>query len=383
MRIIPGRRTASRTPRVEPPSPETLPTGGSAAPLVNVAVPERSEAESLVTSAIYRDGQRVAKLNSLAETYSALQANPGAMAWIGLYRPSAATIQALGEHLDLHELLVEDVVQAHQRPKLERYGSTLLVVLHPARYLDVQEEVEFGELHVIVGRDYVVTIRHGENPDLSGVRSRLETEPELLATGPEAVMYAVMDAVVDQYAPVFRGLDADIDEIELQVFRGESEVSRRIYELSQEVADFGRAVRSTQRILHDLSAGFAKYNVDTDLQSYLRDVADHLTEVREQTDSFHRSLRDILAVNSTLVAQRQNEEMKALAEQSKAENEQMRRISAWAAIIFTPTVVTGIYGMNFRHMPELDPLWGYPFALGMMLGSALLLYFLFKRKDWI
>jgi len=383
MRIIPGIRAANRTPRGAPtPNLQATAADGPAGTEQTVLV-EPTEAESLIDAAVYREGKRVATCQSLAQTYAELQANPGAMAWIGLYRPSTATVAALCEHFELHELLVEDVVQAHQRPKLERYGSTLLTVLHPARYIDAREEVEFGELHVIVGRDYVVTIRHGENPDLAGVRARLEAEPDLLATGPEAVMYAVMDAVVDQYAPVYRGLDIDIDQIEVQVFRGDTEVSRRIYELSQEVADFGRAVRSTQRILEDLSAGFAKYHVDPDLQSYLRDVADHLTEVRERTDAFHHSLRDILTVNATLVAQRQNAEMTALAEQSQAENQQMRRISAWAAIIFTPTVVTGIYGMNFDHMPELHWLLGYPFALGMMVVSAVVLYMLFKRKDWI
>jgi len=382
MRIIPGIRAASRTPRGASVPISPGPTAQVGSPEQGGLV-EPTEAESLVDAAVYRDGRRLATTQSLAQTYAELQANPGAMAWIGLYRPSTATVAALCEHFGLHELLIEDVVQAHQRPKLERYGSTLLTVLHPARYIDALEEVEFGELHVIVGRDYVVTIRHGENPDLAGVRARLEAEPDLLATGPESVMYAVMDAVVDQYVPVYRGLDVDIDQIEVQVFRGDTEVSRRIYELSQEVADFGRAVRSTQRILVDLSAGFAKYHVDPDLQSYLRDVADHLTEVRERTDAFHHSLRDILTVNATLVAQRQNAEMTALAEQSQAENQQMRRISAWAAIIFTPTVVTGIYGMNFDHMPELHWLMGYPFALGMMVASAVLLYFLFKRKDWI
>jgi len=337
----------------------------------------------LVDAGLYRAGRRVATTTSLAQTYTELQSRPGAMAWIALYRPSAATIAALGEHFELHELLVEDVVQAHQRPKLERYGSTLLAVLHPASYLDVQEEVEFGELHVIVGPNYVVTIRHGKNPDLSAVRARMEDEPDLLATGPEAVMYAVMDAVVDQYTPVCRGLDIDIDEIEVQVFRGDTEVSRRIYELSQEVAEFGRTARSTQRMLDDLFAGFSKYDVDLELQSYLRDVADHLTQLREQIDGFHSSLRDILTVNATLVAQRQNAEMKALAEQGQAENEQMRRISAWAAIIFTPSLITGIYGMNFHRMPELSWFFGYPFALGMMVLSVGILYLLFKRKDWI
>ncbi|MCL2850298.1 MAG: magnesium and cobalt transport protein CorA, partial [Micrococcales bacterium] len=307
MRIVPGFRA------VRPNRPDTVTL--TATPPARAVPTERSEAESLVDAALYRDGCRIATTTSLAQTYDRLQDDDDTMAWIALHQPSPTTIAALCEHFALHELLVEDVVQAHQRPKLERYDSTLLAVLHPARYLDVQEEVEFGELHVIVGQNHVVTIEHGPSPDLSKVRARLEADTDLLATGPEAVLYAVMDAVVDQYVPVHRGLDVDIDQIELQVFRGDTEVSRRIYELSQEVADFGRAVRSTQRILDDLSAGFVKYGVDQDLQSYLRDVADHLTQIREHTDGFHGSLRDILTVNATLVAQRQNAEMKALAEQ--------------------------------------------------------------------
>lgn len=380
MRIIPGFRASPTTRRTVPRDPSASPATGSPEQTVPTG---RSEAESLVDAALYRAGKRVATPGSLAQTCAQLRDNPDTVTWIALYQPSTATVVALGEHFGLHALLVEDVVQAHQRPKLERYDSTLLAVLHPACYLDAQEEVEFGELHVVVGQNYVVTIQHGATPDLSAVRARMEAEPDLLATGPEAVLYAVMDAVVDQYAPVYRGLDVDIDEIELQVFRGDAEVSRRIYELSQEVADFGRAVRSTQRILSDLSAGFAKYRVAPDLQSYLRDVADHLTEVRERTDSFHFSLRDILTVSATLVAQRQNAEMKALAEQSQAENEQMRRISAWAAILFTPSLITGIYGMNFEHMPELPWLLGYPFALGMMVVSGGILYFLFRRAGWL
>jgi len=196
-------------------------------------------------------------------------------------------------------------------------------------------------------------------------------------------MYAVMDAVVDQYFPVVRGLQNDIDEIEAQVFTGHAEVSRRIYELSQEVADFQRAVRTLQGILRDLSHGFEKYDVAEDLRSYLRDVADHLTEVADRTASIRLSLRDILTVNATLVAQRQNEEIKAMAEAGTIENEQMKKISAWAAIIFAPSLVTGIYGMNFEAMPELGWALGYPFSIGLMVVSAGALFAVFKRKHWI
>lgn len=272
---------------------------------------------------------------------------------------------------------------AHQRPKLERYGDTLFVVLRAARYLDDVEEVEFGELHLFMGPDFVVTVRHSESPDLSTVRRRLEEDPELLALGPEAVLYAILDAVVDGYAPVVAGLENDIDEIETEVFGGDPDVSRRIYELSREVLEFQRATQPLTAILTSLSAGFTKYRVDEELQRYLRDVADHVTQVDERIDGFRAALRDILTVNSTLVAQRQNEEMKTLSATSNAQNEEVKKISAWAAILFAPTLVGTVYGMNFDSMPELDWQLGYPFALFLMLMVSLVLYAVFRRRGWI
>ncbi|MDR3052951.1 MAG: magnesium and cobalt transport protein CorA [Coriobacteriales bacterium] len=336
-----------------------------------------------VDAALYKDGARVKTSCTLGETYQALHANPGAMAWIELNNPSTQVIESLAREFEFHDLLLEDIIQAHQRPKLERYESTLYVVLHAARYLDKEEEVEFGELHVVLGPDYVVTLRHGGAPDLSGVRTRLESSPDLLTFGPEAVLYAIADAVVDEYAPVTRGLELDIEQIEYQVFSGDPTVSRRIYELSGEVADFQRAVRPLRRILIDLRSGFAKYGVNEYLQSYLRDVEDHLVEVSENTERFGATLKDILTVNATLMTQRQIEEIRALNEAGAQENDAMKRISAWAAIIFAPSLVGGIYGMNFDIMPELHWAFGYPFALGLMLTLAVVLYVVFKKKRWL
>jgi magnesium transporter len=163
------------------------------------------------------------------------------MAWIGLYRPDAEEIRSVAREFGLHELAVEDAIAAHQRPKLERYGTTLFTVLRPARYIDDTEEVEFGELHIFTGQDFVVTIRHAETPDLALVRQRLEQSPDLLKLGPEAVLYAILDQVVDEYAPVVAGLENDIDEIEDQLFKSDPSVSRRIYDLSREVIEFQRA----------------------------------------------------------------------------------------------------------------------------------------------
>ncbi|CAN5186498.1 magnesium and cobalt transport protein CorA [soil metagenome] len=338
---------------------------------------------SLIQSAIYENGQRVATSASLAETYRALDSRPGAMAWIGLYRPTPEEITSLADEFDLHELAVEDAILAHQRPKLERYGHTLFVVLRAARYLDAKEEVEFGELHIFVGKNFVITVRHSESPDLSVVRSRLESDPELLGRGTEAVLYAILDAVVDGYAPVVAGLANDIDEIETQVFDGDPKVSRRIYELSREVIDFERAARPLVIILDQLSDGFEKYRIDIESQQYLRDVADHVANTTERVEEFRILLRDILTVNATLVAQRQNEDMQKVGESSNRQAEEARKISAWAAILFAPSIITGIYGMNFRNMPELSWQHGYPLAIGAMVVVAGGLFAIFRARKWL
>ncbi|MFF4576142.1 magnesium and cobalt transport protein CorA [Streptomyces sp. NPDC001410] len=370
-----GRRSVWRRAVTAAPSAETT-----------TATPEPSEpAEpaSVVQAALYRDGVRVSSPATLAETFRELREQPSGMAWIGLARPTAQELLSLAAEFDLHPLAVEDAMEAHQRPKLERYGDTLFVVLRAARYLDAPEEVDFGELHVFVGPDFVITVRHGAAPDLSAVRRRMEDSPELLKLGPEAVLYAILDAVVDGYAPVVSGVQNDIDEIETEVFRGDPEVSRRIYELSREMVEFQRATRPLVGMLHGLMAGFAKYETDEELQRYLRDVADHVTHTSERVDGFRQALTEILTVNATLVTQQQNAEMRALAEAGFEQNEEVKKISSWAAILFAPTLVGTIYGMNFSHIPELHWWFGYPFAIGLMGVVCVSLYVIFKRRDWL
>ncbi|CAL9312410.1 MULTISPECIES: magnesium and cobalt transport protein CorA [unclassified Streptomyces] len=368
---LPSRKHHRRRAREQaPPDPVAAP-GAPAAPA------------SVVEAALYRDGRRVASPASLSETYRRLREEPDGMAWIGLHRPSERDLLSLAVEFGLHELAVEDAMEAHQRPKLERYGDTLFVVLRAARYLDAQEEVDFAELHVFVGPDFLITVRHGAAPDLSAVRRRMEDTPELLALGPEAVLYAILDAVVDGYAPVVAGVQNDIDEIETEVFRGDPEVSRRIYELSRETVEFQRATRPLVGMLHGLMAGFTKYGTDEELQRYLRDVADHVTHISERVDGFRQALTEILTVNATLVTQQQNAEMRALAEAGFEQNEEIKKISAWAAILFAPTLVGTIYGMNFDHMPELHWLYGYPFAILLMAVVCTSLYVIFKRRGWL
>ncbi|MGQ0679375.1 MAG: magnesium and cobalt transport protein CorA [Actinomycetota bacterium] len=348
--------------------------------------PEQGEVRNvtIIDRAVYVAGERVSAGETLGETYQALQfGNGSGLAWIGLHRPTEAEFSSLATEFDLHALAVEDAVQAHQRPKVERYGETLFIVLKAARYVDVTEEVEFGELHVFVGKDFVVTVRHDEPGNLARVRSRLESDTELLRRGPEAVLYAILDRVVDDYVPVVDGLENDIDEIEVEVFRRDPAVSQRIYQLSREVVEFQRATRPLAAVMVALAAGFQKYDIDEELQRSLRDVQDHLVVVNDRIDGFRQSLQEILSVNATLVSEQQNEEMRRLTEVSVSQNEEVKKISAWAAIIFAPTLVGTIYGMNFDAMPELNEAWGYPAALALMVAVCLVLFLIFKRRDWL
>lgn len=372
----PFRSLAGRGTRQDAATPDERPDAPGEAPVSTTA-------GSLVDSAVYVDGDAIGSPATLAETYQALRSADGAVAWIGLYRPDNHELASLADEFGLHELALEDAILAHQRPKLERYDDTLFVVLRAARYLDDVEEVEFGEVHVFVGPDFVITVRHSEAPELSGVRRRLESNPDLLRLGPEAMLYAILDRIVDGYAPVVAGLENDIDEIETEVFSGDPQVSRRIYELTREVIDFQRAARPLATVVRNLMAGFAKYGTDEELQRYLRDVDDHLTLVIEQIDGFRHLLRDILTVNATLVAQQQNEEMKTLSEVSVEQNEEVKKISAWAAILFAPTLVGTVYGMNFDHIPELHWRFGYGFALVLMAVVSVSLFAVFRRRRWI
>jgi magnesium transporter len=310
----------------------------------------------IVDQAVYRGGERAAEPDDLSALRDALRF-ADAVAWLGLFDPSVEEIAEVARVFGLHELAVEDAVKAHQRPKLERYGDTLFIVLRPARYVDESERVLFGEVAIFLGE----------------VRSRLESRPDLLRRGPTAIVYAILDHVVDGYEPVVAGLENDIDEIEDEVFGGRSSVSRRIYDLSREVIEFQRATAPLDEMVARLMREPA---VSEEEQQYLRDVQDHALRAQERAAAFRALLQNILNVNLTL-------ETKTLGEVSLAQNEQVKRISAWAAILFAPTLVGTVYGMNFDHMPELGWLLGYPLALGMMIAVSLTLYLLFRRRGWI
>lgn len=321
----------------------------------------------IIDNAIYVDGHRAKEPGSFQETHEACRQGDG-FAWIGLYEPSAEEFDSVAGEFDLHELAVEDAIKAHQRPKIERYGDSVFVVLKSARYVDEAETVEFGEIHAFVGSDFIITVRHGKASELHELRQRLESEPELLRRGPTAVLYAIMDHVVDDYTPVVEGLQTDIEEIEAEVFGGNASVSRRIYALSREVIEFRRAAQPLSSVLERLIEN-EEYDLDPELRRYLRDVQDHTLRVTEQIEAFRELLSNILSVNFTLVGINQNDEVK--------------KISAWAAILFAPTLISGIYGMNFAYMPELAWPLGYPYALGLMVLTSVLLHRIFKKAGWL
>jgi magnesium transporter len=324
---------------------------------------------TVTDNAIYVDGVRTDNPTTLDETFELLTERRG-FAWIDLDRPSPEELKAVADEFELHPLAVEDALAGHQRSKLERYGDTQFVVLRPAIYRDDVEKVEFGEVHLFVGGTFVVTVRRASTPDLDAVRARLEAAPDLLARGPRAVLYAVLDRIVDDYAPVAAGLENDIDEIEDELFEGGAgELSRRIYELSREVMMFQRATHPLLGVVGDLEKDVGDHEIDIEVSRGFRDVLDHTHRIVDRVDAYRALLENALTTHLTLVGQDQND--------------QVKKISSWAAILFAPTLVGTIYGMNFDHMPELHWMFGYPLAVLAMIAMGGVLYGVFKRKGWL
>src|SRR5215204_474272 len=322
----------------------------------------------IADNAIYVDGRRAAEQpSSLKETYKVLRQLNG-VAWIDLYKPTQEEFESVAQELELPPRVIEDATKAHQRPKLVRYGQSLFVVLKTARYLDEPERVDFSEAHVLVGKDLVVTVRYEEIPALDEVRRQLEGEPELLRQGPQAILHEILDQIVDDYEPVLEGLGTDIEEIEGEVFGGNPGISQRIYQLSRELVQFQRATSPLARALQRVAESDAHY-IDPEVRSYLHDLHDRVLRVTEPTEGFRDMLSDILVVNLTLISVRQND--------------QTKKISAWAAILIVPTLIAGIYGMNFDNMPELHWTLGYPFALALMVMICVSLYAVFKHVEWL
>jgi magnesium transporter len=322
----------------------------------------------IVDSAIYEAGRR---RNGNVDVHEAMEAchAPDCFTWIGLYEPTEEEFESIRSEFDLHPLAVEDAIHAHERPKLEVYGDMVFIVLKTATYVDPSEVIKLGEILIFLGHDYIITVRHGEASELGGVRRGLEGQPDLLRHGPGAVLHAIVDRVVDDYGPALAGLSEDIDQVEDQVFsESRRNPAERIYKLKREVLQFDHAVGPLVDPVDRLARG--KYSViHPEVQTYFRDVNDHLLRAHDQLESFRDLLTSVLQANLTQVSVRQNEDM--------------RKISAWVAIGVVPTAIAGIYGMNFEHMPELKWTFGYPMALLLIASVCTFLFWRFKRAGWL
>ncbi|MFF4959347.1 magnesium and cobalt transport protein CorA [Streptomyces sp. NPDC001222] len=336
---------------------------------------------AVVDCAVYRDGVRIDTATPLTPHEAMrLVRRDGGFVWIGLHEPTEAEFAGIASEFGLHPLAVEDAVQAHQRPKLERYDDSLFTVFKTIHYVEhdrltaTSEVVETGEVMCFTGREFFITVRHGGQGSLRQLRRRLQDDPELLAKGPSAVLHAIADHVVDGYIAVADAVQVDIDDVETEVFSaGRKGAPRgtdasRIYQLKREVLEFKRAVAPLLRPMQLLSERPMRL-IDPDIQKYFRDVADHLARVQEQVLGFDELLNSILQAN--------------LAQASVAQNEDMRKITAWAAIIAVPTMVCGVYGMNFKHMPELHWKYGYPVIMGITVAICLGIHRTLKRNGWL
>ncbi|RAJ71499.1 magnesium transporter [Streptomyces sp. Amel2xB2] len=336
---------------------------------------------AVVDCAVYRDGRRVAARTTPDEALRRVRASGGReFVWIGLHEPTEREFSGIATEYGLHPLAVEDAVQAHQRPKLERYDDSVFTVFKTIHYVEhaeltaTSEVVETGEVMCFTGRDYIITVRHGGQGSLRALRHRMEDDAELLAKGPSVVLHAIADQTVDGYLAVADAVQDDIDEVEIEVFSNSTGNGRRggdagrIYQLKREVLEFKRAVSPLLRPMQLVSERPMQV-IDPEIQKYFRDVADHLTRVNEQVLGFDDLLNSILQAN--------------LAQATVAQNEDMRKITSWAAIFAVPTMIAGIYGMNFKYMPELGWKYGYPTVMAVTVTICVAIYRGFKRNGWL
>jgi magnesium transporter len=322
----------------------------------------------VVNSVAYADGRRVGDV--AIPDISEFLKRPGIFVWVGLHDPSPELLQEIQKEFGLHDLAVEDARRAHQRPKLEQYGDSIFVVLRPAILTSDQQRVELGETHLFVGPRYVVSIRHGDTPGYAAVRTRCESTPGLLAKGPGFVLYAVMDFIVDQYFPVLDTLGDQLERLEDEIFSEtfDRKTVQRIYDLKRNLVEVKRAVSPLVDVCNRL-VRFDMPLIPEDTRPYFRDVYDHAIRINEQVDTLRELLTGALEAHLSLTAVSQNDAMKKLA--------------GWAAIIGVPTMVAGVYGMNFRFMPELEWPYGYPTVMAGMLAVCVYLYYRFKRSGWL
>ncbi|MFD4630489.1 magnesium/cobalt transporter CorA [Streptomyces sp. NPDC058284] len=332
----------------------------------------------IVDCAIYREGRRTQGPEDFSAALDEARASREAFVWIGLHEPTEDEFDKVSQEFGLHALAVEDALKAHQRPKLEVYDDSLFMVLKPVVYEQDSDTVSSGEVMIFMGDSFVVTVRHGEGAPLGAVRHRLEADPDVLRHGPTSVLYSIADASVDHYLEVADELQADLEVLEAEVFSPDGgsssrNTASRIYTFKRQILEFRRATGPLALPVARLSGagpfGPSVPFVDETAQPFFRDVNDHLTRVNESVEGLDRLVSDILNAH--------------LAQMSVRQNDDMRKISAWAAMAAVPTMIAGIYGMNFDHMPELHWVWTYPAVILLMAGMEVVLYRMFKRRGWL
>ena len=324
--------------------------------------------EGVVACVAYAEGRRVCDV--AIPDISEILKQPGQFVWIGLHDPSPDLLRQIQHEFGLHDLAVEDAQRAHQRPKLEQYGDSIFVVLRPALLVGDEQRLELGETHLFVGPRYIVSVRHGATPSYTAVRARCESNPALLAKGPGFVLYAVMDFIVDQYFPVVDAMDDQLDRLEDEIFSEtfDRKTVARIYDLKRNLLEVKRAVSPLVDVCNRLIR-FDTPLIPEDTRPYFRDVYDHAIRINELVDTLRELLTGALEAHLSLTAVAQNDAMKKLA--------------GWAAIIGVPTMVAGVYGMNFKFMPELEWRYGYPAVTTGMAAVCAYLYYRFKRSGWL
>lgn len=324
--------------------------------------------EEIVNCVAYSKGHRVADI-PLKVVDEVLQ-QPDRFVWIGLYEPSEESLNKVQQEFHLHDLAIEDAKNAHQRPKLETYGDILFVVLRTAQVNKTAHQIDFGETHFFVGKNFIVTIRHGSSLSYADVRGRCERMPDLLAKGPAFALYAVMDSIVDQYFPILEALESEMEEMEDKVFseKFRRETTEEIYQLKRQLLEVKRAVSPLIDICNRLMR-FDLALIGDETRPYFRDVYDHSLRINEMVDNARELLSSVLEANFSLI--------------SISQNEVSKKFAGWAAIIAVPTMIAGFYGMNFKFMPELYWHYGYAFVICLTISSCLLLYYLFKRSGWL
>jgi magnesium transporter len=321
----------------------------------------------VVNCAAYSKGRRVANVE-LKDVSNVLHTDDH-FVWIGLHEPGESILNEVQQQFCLHDLAVEDAHNAHQRPKIESYDDTLFIVLRTAQ-INEKHHIDFGETHFFVGTNFLVTVRHGSSIAYTEVRNRCERTPQLLSKGTGFALYAVMDAIVDQYFPVVDALETELTAIEEKIFseKPSRQTTEQIYELKRELLEVKRAVSPLVDICNRLMRFDIKL-IAEETQNYFRDIYDHAIRINEMVDNARELLNTALDANFSLI--------------SISQSEVSKKMAAWAAIIAVPTLVAGFYGMNFQFMPELQWRYGYPFVVTLTISSCLIVYYLFRRAGWL